>query len=41
MIIIIYYYIFIYKIYLYINDEVVTTPTIIMEKSIPTEVPNI
>jgi len=41
MIIIICYYIFIYKIYLYINDEVVTTPTIIMEKSIPTEVPNI
>ena len=41
MIIIICYYIFIYKIYLYINDEGVTTPTIIMEKSIPTEVPNI
>lgn len=41
MIIIICYYIFIYKIYLYINDEIVTTSTIIMEKSKLTEVPNI
>ena len=41
MIIIICYYIFIYKIYLYINREVVTTFTLTMEKSIPTEVPNI